>query len=123
MFLLATYAPSVAAAKPSIKTLSTVANVSEKFPIVTSLNRENKTHTDDTTSPTTAKVNIPSLSPAEFLINGVRPVGCTLNGLPTEAFINDLSVPKVALSAYVYNNSADNMGINYLNDNNCQGYI
>lgn len=48
---------------------------------------------------------------AEFYVNNVR-----------VAFINDASVPKVALSTYAYNGNADNMDINYI-EVEAQNYI
>ena len=62
-------------------------------------------------------------SSADFLINGVRPNGANIGGVLTETFINDASVPKVAMSTYVDNANADNMLVHYMEDQHIQGYI
>lgn len=46
----------------------------------------------------------------------------TLNIL-TETFVNDTSVPKVAMSTYINNTNADNVDLNYREDQNIQGYF
>lgn len=60
---------------------------------------------------------------AEFLVNGVRPNGATLAGNYTETFINDESVPKTPLSFMVDNQNTDNLTVQYMEDQNVQGYI
>jgi len=62
-------------------------------------------------------------SSSDFLINGVRPNGAHIGAVLTETFINDDSVPKVAMSTYVNNVNSDNMEIFYMEDQNIQGYI
>lgn len=49
---------------------------------------------------------------AEFLINGVQ-----------VAFISDSSVPKIPLSSFIRNTSADNMDVSYIETMSVQGYI
>jgi len=43
--------------------------------------------------------------------------------ISTETFINDLSVPKMAMSTYVENDNADDLIVQYMEDSNVQGYI
>lgn len=44
-------------------------------------------------------------------------------GILTETFINDATVPKVAMSTYINNGNSDNLDLNYREDQNVQGYL
>lgn len=59
----------------------------------------------------------------EFLVNGIQPVGATLLGADTRTFINDASVPKVAMSAMVENLNLDNLDVLYIENKNIQGFF